>query len=95
MAAILNRPMATVHVENTLRIGFINLSTGDAISHFTRTLARFFVDELPLDGKRLSDVREVQVGVELGRCPDLSDFDSPMLRGRMLNEIRLPAVLEP
>jgi len=95
VTTILNRPVAPIHVENTLWIGLIDLSTGDAVSHFTRALAGLFVYELPFDGKRLSDVGEVQVAVELGSGPDLSDFNSSMVRGRMLNEIRLLAVLEP
>ena len=50
---------------------------------------------MSLDDEGLSNVGEVQVVVELGGSPDLSDFNSSMVWGRMLNEIRLLAVLEP
>jgi len=50
---------------------------------------------LPFDGEGLPDEGEVKVVVEFGGGPDLSDFDSSMVRGRRLNKIGLLAVLEP
>ncbi|MDO8785819.1 MAG: hypothetical protein Q7J12_06330, partial [Syntrophales bacterium] len=95
MTTIFNRPMATVNIEDTLWAGWLCRSTGDAVSDFTRALTTFFVYELPFDGKGLSDVGKVKVVIEFGGGPDLSDFDSSMVRGRILNEIRLLAILEP
>jgi hypothetical protein len=80
---------------DTLRVGLLRRSTGDTVSHFRRSLASLFVDELAFDGKGLSNEGKVKVVVEFGGDPDLSDFDSSMVRGRVLNEIGLFAVLEP
>ena len=95
MTTILNRPMAAVNLEDTLWAGLVCRSTGDAVSHFRRSLATLFVDEFPFDGKRLSNTGKVKVVVEFGGSPNLSDFDSSMIRGRILNEIRLFAILKP
>ena len=87
--------MATVNVEETLRAGITDISAGDAVSNFTGALATFLIYELPFNGERLSDVGEIKIVVELGSCPDLADFDSPMVRGHTLNELWFLAILKP
>ena len=94
MAAILDGPMAPIHVEDTLWVGFIDLSTGDAVNDFTRAFAGLFLCRVSLDEERLSEVGKVQVAVQFGCGPNLSDFDSSMIGGCILNEIRLLAILE-
>ncbi len=86
--------MATVNIEETLRAGITGVSTGDAVNSFTGYLATLFVYELSFNGERLSDVGKVEVVVELGGCPDLADFDSSMVRGRTLDEVRFFAILK-
>jgi hypothetical protein len=49
---------------------------------------------VPFDDERLSDMGKVKVVVEFGCGPDLSDFDSSMVRERILNEIQLLPILE-
>ena len=94
MTAILDRPMATVNVEDMLWLGLLRRSTGDAVSHFTRALATLFVDELPFDGKRLSNVGKVKVVVELGGGPDFTRFNASMLRWIKNDVVWFLAVLE-
>ena len=89
VTAIFNGPVAPIHLEDALGIGLLGRSTGDAVSHFARALAILFVYELSFDDERLSDVGEIKVAVELGGGPDLSGFDSSMVRGRSLSEIWL------
>jgi hypothetical protein len=69
-------------------MGLLGCSTRDALSRFTRAFTTLFADELSFDGKGLSTGGEVQVVVQLGSGPDLSGFDSSMVRERMLNEVR-------
>ena len=95
MAAILNRPMASIQVEKTLGIGLVCGSTGDAVSNLIRVLAGFLLEGVPFDEKGLSHVREVKVAVEFTGGPNLSDFDPSMIRGGILNEIRFSTILEP
>jgi len=95
MAAILDGPVATVDVEEALWVSLLWRSTGDAVSDFGRFFASLFLCRVALDEEGLSDVRKVKVVIEFSGGPDLSDFDSSMVRGRILNEIRLLAVLEP
>ena len=95
MATILNGPVATVDVKDTLWAGLLRRSTGDAVSDFTRDLATLFVCEVPFDGEGLSDMGKIKIVVQFGGGPDLSDFDSSVIRGCILNEIGLLAILEP
>lgn len=44
---------------------------------------------MPLDDEGLSDVWKVNVVVELRGSPDLSGFDSSVIRGRLFNVLRL------
>jgi len=94
MTTILNRPMATVNSEETFWVGLLRRSTGDAISDFTRADAAFFLYRVPFDDEDLSNMREVKVIVKVGAGPDLSDFNSSMVRRRMLYKIWLLPVLE-
>jgi phosphoglycerate dehydrogenase-like enzyme len=94
VTAILDAPVATINLEDTLWVSLLRRSTGDAVSDFTKADAALFLYTVPFDEECLSDMRKVKVVVEFGCGPDLSDFDSPMVRGRILNEIRLLAVLE-
>ena len=94
VTAILDGPVAAIHVEETLWIRLLCRSTGDAVSDFKRADAALFLCRMPFDEERLSDVRKVKVAVQFGGGPDLSDFDSSMVGGRILNEIRLLPVLE-
>src|SRR5512135_3618989 len=94
MTTILNRPVAAIYLEHTLRSRFFGCSAGDAISHLTRALARFFIGEVTFNREGLTDMRKVQIVIELGCGPDLSNLDSSMVRRRILNKIRSFAVLE-
>jgi hypothetical protein len=94
VTAILNGPVAPVNGEDTLWIGLLCRSTGDAVGDFARAYTALFLCRVPFDDERLSDVGKVKVVVEFGCGPDLSDFDSSMVRGRILNEIRLLPILE-
>lgn len=95
MTAIFNGPVAPVGVEDTFWVGLLWCSAGDAISDFTRGFASLFLCRVPLDEEGLSDVGKVKVVVEFRGGPDFSGFDSSMVRGRVLNEIRLLPILEP
>ena len=94
MATILDSPVATIDVEDMLWICLLCRSAGDAVSDFTRAGAGLFLGSVPFDEERLSDMGEVKVAVNFGGGPDLSDFDSSMVRGRRLNEIGLLSILE-
>ncbi len=94
MTAILNGPVAAINIEDTLWVSLLRRSTGDAVSDFTKADAALFLYRASFDEERLSDVGEVEVVIEFGVGPDLSDFDSSMVGGRILNEIRLLPVLE-
>jgi len=49
---------------------------------------------MPLDDECLSDVREVEIRVEFRSAPDLSGFNSSVIAGRMLDEMRFSTILE-
>jgi len=57
-------------------------------------LAGFLIDGFAFDDEGLSDMREVEVGVELGGCPDLTGFDAAVVRRGALDEVGLLAIFE-
>lgn len=89
VAAVLNTPVFAVDLEHLFGVGLLWSSAGDAVSNIQGTLAGLFLYAVPLDDECLSDVREVEVVVELRSCPDLPGFDSSVIRRRILNELRL------
>ena len=57
-------------------------------------LACFLFSDFALNEERLSDMRKGQIVVEFRRSPDFSDFDSAVIRGRTINEVRFLAVFK-
>jgi hypothetical protein len=94
MATVFDTPVATVGSEDALGVGLLGGSTGDAVGGFTGVLAVFFICGFPLDDKSLSDVREVEIAVELGCGPDFADFDPAVDRRFAMDKIRLLAVFK-
>ena len=86
--------MAAVGGKHALRVGLLRGATGNAIGDFTGAFTGFFICELPLDDKRLSDVRKVQIAVEFGCSPDFADFDAAVIRRIAKDKVRLLAVLK-
>ena len=94
MAAVFDAPVATVGGKHALRVGLLRSSAGNAIGDFTGVFAGFFICGLPLDKKSLSDVRKVQIAVEFGCGPDLSDFDPAMIRWITMDKIGILSVMK-
>ena len=94
MAAVFDAPVAAVGGKNALSVGLLRGSAGDAVGDFTGVFTAFFICRLPFYDKSLSDMGEVEVVIEFGCSPDFSGFDSSMVRGRIVNEIRLLPILE-
>ena len=76
MTAVFDTPVAAVGGKHTLRIGLIRSAAGNAIGDVTGVFTGFFICGLPLDKKRLADVRKVQIAVEFGCVPDFFGFRS-------------------
>ena len=87
MTAVFDAPVAAVGGKHALRIGLFSSSAGNAIGDFTGVFTGFFICELTLDDKSLSDVRKVQIAVEFGCGPDLADFDAAVIRRVALDKI--------
>ena len=94
VATVLDAPVASVDLENTRWVGFSWFSAGNAVGDFGRALTAFLLHGVPFDDERLSHVGEVEVVIEFGRSPDLSDLDPSVIRGRALNKIRFLPVFE-
>jgi len=89
MTAVFDAPMAAVGGKHVLRAGLLGSSAGNAIGDFTRASSGFFICRLPLDQKGLSDVRKVQIAVELGCGPDFADFNPAVIRRVATDKIRV------
>jgi hypothetical protein len=59
-----------------------------------RTFAGFLIDGLAFDDEGLSDMREVEVAVEFGGCPDAAGFDAAVVGRGEFDEVGLLASLE-
>ena len=94
MTAVFDAPVATVGGKHALRVGLLRSSAGNAIGDFTGVFTAFFICELALDDKSLSDVRKVQIVVEFGCGPDFADFDAAVIRRVAEDKVRLLAVLK-
>jgi hypothetical protein len=94
MAAVFYAPVTAIGFENAFWVGLVRAMACDAISDFTGVFAGLFVCCLPLDHKRLSHMREVEIVVELGCCPYFSDLYAAMIRGIALNKMRIFCILE-
>ena len=94
MTAVFDAPVAAVGGKHALRVGLLSSSTGNAIGDFTGVLAGFFICELALDDKSLSDVRKVQIAVEFGCGPDFADFDAAVIGRVALDKIGVLAVFK-
>jgi hypothetical protein len=62
VTAVFDAPVATVGGKHVLRAGLFRSSAGNAIGDITGVFTGFFICELALDDKSLSDVRKVQIG---------------------------------
>ena len=94
MTAVFDAPVAAVGGKHALRVGLLRGPAGNAIGDFTGVFTGFFISELALDDKSLSDVRKVQIAVEFGSGPDLADFDAAVIRRVAKGKVRLLAVLK-
>jgi len=95
MATVFNGPMASVVLQYLLSRCQGRRFTGDAIGNIGVFLATLFVSGEPFHHKGLPDMREVQIGVELGGHPDFADFETAMVpidgreRGRLIKVFKI------
>ena len=94
MTAVFDTPVATVGGKHALRVGLIRGTAGNAIGKFTGIFTGFFICGLPLDEKRLADVRKVQIAIEFGGGPDLSNFDPAVIRWITMDKIGFLSVMK-
>ena len=94
VTAVFDAPVAAVGGKHAFRVGLFRGSAGNAIGDFTGVLTGFFISELALDDKSLSDVRKVQIVVEFGGGPDFADFDATVIRRVALDKIGVLAVFK-
>ena len=94
MTAVFDAPVAAVGGKNGFSVGLLRGSAGDAIGDFTGVLAAFFICGLPLDDKRLSHMRKVQIAVEFGCGPDFADFDPAVVRRVAMDKIGVPPLFK-
>src|SRR5438876_1094580 len=77
-----------------MRAGLLGGPTGDAVGNVQSAFSSLFLRDVPLDDEGLAHVRKVEVIVQFRGGPDFSGFYSSVIRGRMLHEMRFPAILE-
>ncbi|MDF1579913.1 MAG: hypothetical protein P1P74_03935 [Desulfuromonadales bacterium] len=93
MAAVFNAPVVAVGAENFVGVGFFWRATGHTVSSFGGHFPGFFNNAFAFDDESLTDPGEVEIVVELGRCPDLACFNATVA-GINTDCVRLIALLE-
>ena len=87
-------PVAAVECQQASGVGALGGMVGQAVDDLGGRLACLLVERVPLDGEGLSDMGEVQVGVEPGGGPNGTRFQAPVLERERFAEVRLAALFE-
>jgi hypothetical protein len=66
MTAIFDTPVAAVGHKHAFWVGLFRSPAGNAIGNFTGVFTGFFIRELLLNDKSLSDVKIIQITVKFG-----------------------------
>lgn len=94
VAAVLDTPVAAIDLKESLCVSLVGRSAGNSVDDFFGLFAGFLFDTVTFDDKGLSDVRKVQVVIELGGGPDFTRFNASMLGWIKSDVVWFLAVLE-
>ncbi|MBK1722159.1 hypothetical protein CKO23_07820 [Thiocystis violacea] len=90
----LDPPVPTVKAEQTRGVGAVGGVIGDTVDRLDGDLAGLLLNGVSLNGEDLTDLGEVEIGVEGRGGPNGTAFDAPVLEGEWFTKIRLAAVGE-
>lgn len=88
MATVFDTPVTSVGGKNTFGVGLLRGAAGNAVGDFTGGFTAFFIREVPLNDKSLSNVGKIEIAVEFGCGPDFTDFDPTVVRRVAFDIIR-------
>ena len=94
MTAIFDAPVAAIGIKHALRVSLLRGPAGNAIGEFAGVFTGFFICEVALNDKSLSEVRKVQIAVEFRCGPDFADFDAAVIRRVAEDKVGILAVLK-
>lgn len=86
--------MAAIDRPHRLRRRLVWRLAGDSQSDLVRSLAGFLFNRFALDQDGLTDMREVEIGIERRAAPDAPRLDAAMVRRRHLLAPRLVPGIE-
>ena len=87
-------PMSSVDGQYAFRRSLLRCAARDPQCNLTALRAGLFVDGFALDQKDLTDLREVEGGIERRAAPNAPRLDAAMIGRRNLDEIRFASRLE-
>ena len=87
MTLVFNTPVATIDGKQLFGVRLLGREACHTIDGLGGELSGFLVDAIPLDGKNLSDMRKVQIPIELRGSPDGAGFNATMVWRLDMNEI--------
>jgi hypothetical protein len=76
--AVFDGPMSTAQIQQAGRVGLLGGEAGDAVDGFVAVFLAEDFSGIALDTEDLADVGEVQIAIEFGVGPDVTDFQSPV-----------------
>jgi hypothetical protein len=74
--AVFDGPMSTAQIQQAGRVGLLGGEAGDAVDGFGAPLFAEQLSGIALDTEDLADVGEVQIAVQFGVGPDVTDFQA-------------------
>ncbi len=86
MEAVFNTPMLSVEMKQAAGISFLSRCAGNPTDDFCCGFVELDLGYFTADTEDLSHMREIEVSIELGACPDLPDLEAavPLIDGLVL-----------
>lgn len=93
MTAIFNAPVPAIIFQYIFGAGHIRSFAGKSIRNYSSLYAAFCKVSDTFHHEYLSHIRKIKVFIQIGGCPDVSGFNTPMIRAIYCAEIWFPVYI--
>jgi len=93
MTAIFNTPVPTIIFQYVFGAGHIRRFAGKSIRNYSCFFAAFCKVSDTFHHEYLSHIWKIKVFIQVGGCPDVSGFNTPVVGAIYCAEIRLPVYI--
>lgn len=93
MTAIFNTPVPAIIFQYILGAGHIRSFAGKSIGNYSCFFTAFYKVSDTFHHEYLAHIREIKISIQIGGCPDISSFNTPMGGAIYCAEIRFPVYI--